>query len=284
MFSTGRSRILLVVGVVVIAAVGFGGWYFFIRDDAPPPAALGECDESGSADVDVSADDIQGTWTVATDNGSPQDGTGTFAGYRIQEQLATIGANTAAGRTGDVGGDITVDGEQLTEAAFEVDMTTLQSDESRRDDRLRTEGLQTEQFPTSTFTLTEPIDIPANAEACETVNLTAAGDLELHGVTRPVVVDLEARLDGDEIVLVTTQVEGEDEPGVPVALADYEIDPPTGGPILSIEDHGTFEFRIVLTQGGAASGDSGGSGDGTGATDSSETTESTESSSTTSGY
>ena len=38
-------------------------------------------------------------------------------------------------------------------------MTTLQSDESRRDERLRTDGLQTDQFPTATFTLTKPIEV-----------------------------------------------------------------------------------------------------------------------------
>ena len=36
---------------------------------------------------------------------------------------------------------------------------------------------------------------------------------------------------------------------VPVVLADYDIDKPTGGPIAEISDEGSFEFLVVLTQG-----------------------------------
>jgi polyisoprenoid-binding protein YceI len=271
--STGRRIVVIVAAVAILAGAGVGAWWFFIRDDAPPRASREAAVEgstgAGACDTDVTVDDVQGTWTIDGSAGSVAEGTGTFAGYRIEEELASIGGQTAAGRTADVSGDLTVDGDQVTEASFEVDMTTLQSDESRRDDQLRSRGLETERFPTSTFSLTEPIDIPADAQACEGINLTATGDLDLHGVTRPVDVELDASLDGDQIVLAGS---------APIVLADYDIQKPTGGPILSVADQGTFEIQFVLTQGaGASGGDTGGSG---GATDSTETTEDTE----TSGY
>jgi polyisoprenoid-binding protein YceI len=268
MLSSGRRVLLAVAVLAVIVVVGVAGWWFFIRDDAPPRAALGESD-SASANADITVDDVQGTWTVATGNGSPQEGTGTFAGYRIGEELASIGGQTAVGRTGDVSGDIVVDSEQVTEATFEVNMATLESDESRRDDRLKTQGLETDTFTTATFTLTQPIDIPADARGGQDLTFTAVGDLDLHGVTQQVQIDLQARLAGEEIVLAGS---------APIVLADYDIEKPTGGFIVSIEDQGEFEFRLVLTQdGGAGSGsDSGGATETTESTESSETTETTD--------
>ena len=40
-------------------------------------------------------------------------------------------------------------------------MTTLESDDDRRDGQLRRQAIQTEQFPTATFKLTSPIDLGA---------------------------------------------------------------------------------------------------------------------------
>lgn len=267
MFSSGRRVLLVVVAVAVIVVVGAGGWWFFIRDDAPPPASVeAAAGDSGSCDADLTVDDIQGTWTVDTSTGSVEEGTGTFAGYRIEEELANIGGQTAVGRTAGVSGDITVDGEQVTEGSFEVDMTTLESDQDQRDSRLRQVGLQTDTFPTASFTLTEPLDIPADAEACEEITLAASGDLELHGVTQPVEVDLDASFDGDQIVVAGS---------APVVLADYDIEPPVGFRVVSIADNGTFELQIILTNGSAAAEGTGGATDSTEPTDASETTETT---------
>ena len=51
---------------------------------------------------------IEGAWTVDTETGEfdYETATGTFAGFRIQEELASIGSTTAVGRTGDVSGSI----------------------------------------------------------------------------------------------------------------------------------------------------------------------------------
>ena len=61
------------------------------------------------------------------------------------------------GRTGDVTGDFTIEGTTVTEASFEVDLTTITTNESRRDGRVQ-DALETSRFPTATFTLTEPLD------------------------------------------------------------------------------------------------------------------------------
>ena len=55
-----------------------------------------------------------GTWKVDTSIGSFADNTSSFVGYRVQEQLAGIGANKAVGRTPDVSGTLTLSGTTVT--------------------------------------------------------------------------------------------------------------------------------------------------------------------------
>src|SRR5690606_8808823 len=161
------------------------------------------------------------------------------AGYRVREQLANLPAESdAVGQTEDVTGSITLvaagDGAQLTEGSIEVDTTTIRSDEGRRDGRMRREGLETDAFPTATFTITQPIVIPAAGLAGEATDLTLVGDLTLHGVTKAVEIPAQAQLVDGRI-----QVAG----SLSFPLSDYDITPPNvGGFILSIADEGALEF------------------------------------------
>jgi polyisoprenoid-binding protein YceI len=239
--SSRRSRLVAAAAVIVVVAVGVGVWWVFFRDDAPPAADIDTASETLDGCPGGGDGDLNGPWSVNTDTGSDEDDTSTFAGYRIGEELAGIGSTTAVGRTHDVSGSLTVDGDQVTEASFEVDMTTLESDRPQRDNTLKTRGLETENFQTATFTLTEPFDIPDDARSAGEATLSAVGELDLHGVTQEVTLDIDACLDGETVGLVGS---------VPIALADYQIEPPTiPGRVLGVEDQGELEFQIFMTKG-----------------------------------
>jgi polyisoprenoid-binding protein YceI len=241
MLNTRRSRLGLAgAAVIVLVVVGVGGWWFFIRDDAPPKADIGDVDETleeTSGQADAGSEELEGAWSVDTTVGSFEDFSGTFAGYRIQEELATIGGNTAVGRTPDVSGSIAIAGDQVTEATFDVDMTTLESDDGRRDNQLRQRGLETDRFPMASFTLTEPIELPEDATSGDTLTVEATGQLDLHGVPQTVTAQLEAKLADGAIAIVAE---------APVVLADYGIEPPTGLSVLSVADEGLIEFQVFL--------------------------------------
>ena len=164
----------------------------------------------------------------------------------MTEQLASLpAASEAIGRTDQVTGsiEVTSDGSTatLTGGTITVDTSTIVSDESRRDDRMRSEGLQTDQFPTATFTLTEPVEVPAEALAGTATDLTLVGDLTLHGVTKSVSIPAQARLADGQI-----QVQG----AVTFPLSDFEIVAPNvGGFIISIADEGTLEFVALFEPG-----------------------------------
>jgi polyisoprenoid-binding protein YceI len=224
-----------VVLVIVLAAGGFAFWQLFGGTD-PPPVALNPT-SSASGSTQTATGSSSGTWTIDNTSGSLAEGTSSFAGYRVKEELAGTGANTAVGRTQNVSGSLTIDGTTITAMQVTVDMTTLQSDDSRRDERLRTDGLQTEQFPTATFTLTKPIEVGSVPKEAQTIQAVAVGDLTLHGVTRSVEVSIQAQRSGDEIEAIGS---------VDVALTDYGIDAPTGFLVLSIANTGTIELHLLF--------------------------------------
>ena len=247
-----RPRILAAI-VVLLVVGGIGAYVAYdqvLRGDSAPPLAFPSASAAAGASSAPSADpgesaapaassdgDVAGTWTVTS---------GSEAGYRVRERLAQFDAETdAVGRTSDVTGSITLTSDgttaTLTEGTITVDTTTLTSDENRRDNRLRSEGLQTDEFPTASFTLTQPVEVPAAALAGTATDITLVGDLTLHGVTKSVQIPAQAKLaDG------TVQVLG----SVTFPLSDYDITAPNiGGFIISIADQGALEFVAVFAKG-----------------------------------
>jgi polyisoprenoid-binding protein YceI len=248
MAGSRRKVAVIAAAVVVLAVVGFAGWWLFIRDDAPPEADLETAsetldeteDDTAAGDSVDGVDGVDGDWTVDTSVGSFDDFSSTWAGYRFDEEVAGVGTNTAVGRTPDVTGTMTVEGSDVTAVDVEVDMTTLQSDSGTRDGALRSRGLESEQFPTARFSLTEPLALPAGVESGERVTMQATGDLTIHGVTRSVTLDVEAELSGTAAAVVGQ---------APVVLTDFDIEAPTGLSVLSINGEGSFEFQLFFTRG-----------------------------------
>jgi polyisoprenoid-binding protein YceI len=266
--SSGRRRwpvVVIVVGALLIAAAYLGFSYLFLGDT---PAAVGLATATpsataqagtataspatspaatGSAAADSSdggagggSGTLDGTWNIDPSVGSFSDFSGSFVGYRVQEELANVGAATAVGRTPDVTGSFMFAGTKVTAADFTTDLTTLQSDKPQRDGQLHRQALQTDTYPTATFKLSQPIDLGSIPADGEVVQATATGDLTIHGVTKSVQIPIQAKLSGD-----TVTVTGSTD----IAFADYNMDRPQSFMVLSIDDHGTMEFQLQLKRG-----------------------------------
>jgi polyisoprenoid-binding protein YceI len=165
-------------------------------------------------------------------------------GYRVREQLGGISALTdAVGRTSAVTGAATLEaaGETLTVtgASFEADLSQLESDEGRRDNRIRTIGLESDTFPTATFDLAEPLEVPVEALTGATVDITLTGDLTIHGVTKRVSIPGQARLNGDRIEVVGS---------LTFPFSDFGMTPPDVAGFVQVEDDATLELLISLAK------------------------------------
>lgn len=244
---TPRYAIPILIAAVAVVLVGGAGLaYLFFH---PSPAAVGVApaspgsstssatDPAGSPAVARSsgaAGSLAGPWkvdlSIGSFNYSANDFSGSFVGYRINEQLANIGANTAVGRTPDVTGSLVVDGTSVTSVDISADLSSLQSDDQRRDGQVRRLDLGT-----ATFKLASPIALATLPVDGSTVDATATGDLTIHGVTKRVEIPVQASRSGD-VVTVTGSV--------PIVFADYDVTPPTSFIAVSVEDHGILEFQL----------------------------------------
>ena len=223
-----------------MAGGGYGMWYVLLRpSDAPAVSASNlPLPSVGPAHATV-VNDGDGEWEVNASIGSFSDFTSSFVGYRVQEELANIGGHTAVGRTPNVSGSLTVKDRTVTAATITADLTTLVSDDDRRDGQLRRQALETNAFPEATFKLTEPINLPAAGEDGSLQQGTISGELTLHGVARPVKVPIQGRLEGGVVVLTGS---------IEIQFADYQIERPRSMIVLSVADHGTMEFQLFFTQ------------------------------------
>ena len=180
------------------------------------------------------AADLDGTWTVA-----PGDSRN-FVGYRVQEKLiANIAESTATGRTSDVDATLTISGTTVSDVSVKADMSTLQSHQSFRDNRLKSSGLETDQFPEASFVATGPITLPSTPAVGQTISVAVPGNLRLHGVTKPVIITLQGRWDGKEVQVVGS---------LPVVFSDYDITAPTAPVVASVDDHGELELQLFFTK------------------------------------
>ncbi len=249
--TTSRRGPILGVALIVVAVLGGAAlWYVFFRPSGPPPVSLGSMAPAttvpaGSAAVGSGASagtggssgqTFEGIWTTDP-TASSTSGPATFVGYRVREELANIGATEAVGRTSDVTGSLTIEGTTVTKGEFTADLTTLQSDSGNRDRQLSRQALETATYPEASFTLTQPIELGTEPAEGEVVEVTATGDLTLHGVTKSVQVALQARREGETIAVAGS---------VPIAFADFGIQKPQAMAVLSVEDRATVELLIHL--------------------------------------
>lgn len=257
--STPAKLALLLVLVIAAGAGAYLAYDQVLRGDSTPALSLPSTSPGSSAAPTTAASSTTpadssapsgstaaSTLTAATAAGTWNIGSGSLAGYRVRERLATLSAESdAVGRTDKVTGTATLTtsgtSATLTAASVTVDTTSIASDKSQRDDRLRREGLQTDQYPTATFTLTAPATLPSNAFDGSVVDVTLHGDLTIHGVTKSVDIPAKAQVSGSTIA-----VQG----SISFPLSDYGMTAPNlGGFILSIADTGTLEFVVVLDRG-----------------------------------
>lgn len=220
--------------LAVVSVAAFGATYLlFFTPKTPAPVTLNGPEDQSPASAELDNFDPVGAWAVQQ---------GSEAGYRVREKLARLPApSDAVGRTTAVEGGFLLSGEagrySVSDIRIRVDLTRLTSDSPRRDNALRERGLETDRFPTATFTSAGPLEIPEEVRGGRPVKLTLNGELMIHGVTRKVTIPVEAQLASPRIKVVGSMT---------IPMADFDIEPPSVANIVSVEPTGTLEFDLIL--------------------------------------
>lgn len=225
---TPRLKLLIALPIALVVLALGGTWLYVnvLSDDAPAALELSQDPPASGATAAPGAAD--GTYAVTPDS---------QVGYRVEEVL--FGQHTTAvGRTDKVTGSLTIAGTSVTAATFTVDMASVQTDQSRRDNQYRGRIMDTVTYPTSTFRLTSPIRLGGVPADGVTITSKAAGDLTLRGVTKRVELDVKARRTGGRV---------EAQGSIHIVFDEWGIPSPSFGPA-EVEDEGELEFLLVFAK------------------------------------
>lgn len=236
-----RTKGLLVGGVVVLAVFVVAPWVYInvIREPAAESFLDGISTDTtavvaSGSDTTVDQATTETTSSIADPSGVWVVAGGSQVGYRVDEVL--FGQNvTAIGRTEAVTGSVTIEGLSVVAAEFSADMTTVKSDEPKRDAQFESRIMDVINYPVATFSLDAPITLGDDSLGTTTPHL-ASGTLTLRGTSKPVDVNLVSSIRDGRIVIAGEVLIIFDEWGIP--------NPSIPG--ISTEDSGILEFSLVL--------------------------------------
>lgn len=159
--------------------------------------------------------------------------------YEVNETfLQNNRIGTAIGRTKGVAGDILIN---LAEPArsqigdIVIDISQFTSDESRRDNFIRNNGLESARYPQATFKTTSIAGLPARVNVGDEISFTLSGDLTVKQTTKPATWQVKLKLTDQGISgSASTQVK----------MSDFGVGP-LKLPILQTEDDVKLVFDFV---------------------------------------
>ncbi len=217
-----KRPIVIAGAVIVLAAVAVAvvaGVWLLRSDDPNLLTEAPAIPTSGPAGADVSPTTAAAAnlpagvrrFVVASGESS--------AKYVVEETLRGLPA-TAVGTTTDVTGEIYLTKDGLYKdlpSKFRVDLRTLKTDESMRDNYVRQSVLRTGQFPFAEFVVESVTGFPAGYTEGAEVSLTLKGTMTLKGQSKPVTFTVKVRQAGKTLTATAdTQFN----------MTDFGIDPP----------------------------------------------------------
>lgn len=220
-----KKRPVIFVGIgliVTITAVIIGiSIYANTREPGADPLSA----ESETA-VETGPFDPAGRWSVTE---------GSQVGYRVDEVLNGKEV-TVVGRTEDVNGEVVVEGTTIISADVEVDVASITTDSTARDEYFANTTMQVSKFPTASFILDTPVEVPDLTSG--TGELNASGELTLADKTLPYGITFTIQRIAGELVITGN---------IPVQFSDFNIEAPNLG-FVRVENQGKIEFSLRLIQ------------------------------------
>src|SRR5262245_12580585 len=168
----------------------------------------------------------------------------TEASYEVQEKFLNRNLpNMAIGKTHSVEGEFqfSLNGKPTGQVTkFTVDLRTLTSDQSRRDNRIRRQWLESETYPFAEFVSSEAQNLPASYTEGQEVSFKLVGNLTIREITHPVTFDVTGKLVGDTVTGTAT---------AQIMMKDFGFDPPSVAGMLTVQDGVTIRVNFTAKEG-----------------------------------
>jgi polyisoprenoid-binding protein YceI len=168
-----------------------------------------------------------------------------LASYGVRETLVGRNLNYAVGVTHQVQGTIhwdPTDPAEISLSPMTVDISSLESDNFLRDERIREQFLESATYPRAVFTPDELIGLPDNIPSGEPIDFQIAGTLEVREVRVPVTFDVQATLMGDRT---------EGKATAQIKMTDFGFDPPAIGDLIKAENEVDLTLEFVALESGS---------------------------------
>lgn len=171
---------------------------------------------------------------------------GSEAEFQAREQLANHDLPTdAIGKTSNVTGTIVLDADGKVvsnQSKIVVDLSTLASDQSRRDNFIKGRTLQTSTYPDATFVPTALKGLPSPLPTTGQHTFQMIGNLTVHGVTKPVTWNVTAQANSGSVA---------GQASTTITFEDFGMSPPKAGPVLSVNDNLKLVVSLKLDRASA---------------------------------
>ncbi|WP_374711881.1 YceI family protein [Symbiobacterium terraclitae] len=193
---------------------------------APPAASPGSTSPAATEPAAKTPESATGTaYQVVPDRSEAAYAVGeTFLGQRRDV--------IAVGRTTAFFGSIVLDGGVIQPSTVEVDLTTLKSDQSRRDSQVQ-RVLDTRNHPRAIYRISGAEGNPVLAEGQE-VPIKLQGTMTVKGTDKPLTFDGTAKLEGDTLTLTATAT---------FDMTEFGVNPPNIANFVAVED----EVKLTVT-------------------------------------
>lgn len=161
------------------------------------------------------------------------------AGYEVREHIfrfpspqTTIGVSKAL--EGEFQLSFKHGNPVIEKSVLKVDLRKLTSDQSRRDQYIRENNLESNTFPFAEFAVTGVDGFPADAAEGKELRFKVTGNMKIHDATKPLTFDVRAVLSGDTLTGTGTTF---------LLMKDFGFDAPDIAGLLQVTDGVTVTVK-----------------------------------------
>lgn len=231
-----KTRNIIIIAAVVIVIVAIGGYQFMksytgnnveIEQVIPTTTSTDSSSETATTSGEsATSEQLNGDWTINSDTSKVY-----FSVTTSQETVNFVDNKVSGNWT------INVDDPTQMAAEGQIDMSAIDSGNSKRDEHVKTaDFFDVDQFPQATFKATSIEGLPATWAEGTTNDFTMQGTLTVKGIEKEVTVAGKAVYQGGQILLSGTTT---------VTFADFGMTNPHSV-VLSTENDIGVQLELAL--------------------------------------